>query len=205
MTHQLVIDATIALAITYGDFDLQDEAWALIDELEKSGRLEDGDKFYELCQIRHLKALLLFRQGSVGGAIEVLQKLVNDAKPDQEIQLLHWVRLDLADMLRHRDTLGDKDNARKLFDGVIVAKTSKGDVEAESQTSADHRDVPAPPALAEEALRLARSGKVVEAQEFLDKKQFRWSCESSLWRVAGMPAADTMSMKPPTMLVGIDC
>ena len=196
ITHPLVIDASLRLAITYRDFDLDDDAWDLIDEVEQKGRLEEEDKFYELCQARHLKGLLQFGDGNTDEAILILQRLIIDTDPNKVIRPLHWIRTDLADMLRHRNHPGDGGTASMLFDGVIVAQESRAQQDAH-RGSVGEPDPPQQLELAEKALRLCRSESLSKAQKLLEDEGFRWKSERSLWLIAGMPAADTTVMKPP--------
>lgn len=193
VTHPLIIDASIRLVITYRDFDFEDEAWEEIDNLEEYAQLEEEDKFYELCQTLHLKALLLLGDGNTDEAISILQQLLISTEPEQVIRPLQWVRTDLADMLRYRDHEGDKDTANALFDGVIVDKEPKGGGNGKH----GEPDPPRQLHIAEEALRMCRAEGLSKAEALLDKEGFKWKLESSLWLIFGMPGADTTVMKPP--------
>lgn len=193
ITHPLVIDASLRLAIVYRDFDLEHEAWEVIDRLEDESQLEGKDKFYELCQTQHIKALLLFGDGETDRAISILQSLLINTDPEQVNRPLQWIRLDLADILRYRQKGDDKDTAKALFDGVVVEKGA----DSEHGIKSGEPDPPKQLEIAEKALRLFRKGKMSQAQALLEEEGFEWSRERSLWLPLGMPAADTTVMKPP--------
>lgn len=192
----IVIDPSIRLVIALRDFDLEVEAFDIIDDLEENGNLEKVDRFYELCQVTHLKALLLFDGGEMDKSVEILQAILIEAGAEKNNRPLLWVRLDLADILRYRGRKGDEEAAQSLFDGLLVKKT----VNRPRKGSRDEVDEPDPPRrleIAEKALRTFRKEGLEKAEELLRAENLEWASQKPLWLPLGMPAADTTKMKPP--------
>lgn len=186
------VDPSIFLAIAYRDAGLYEEADKVVEELETKGMLEDEDRFLRLCQVKHLRSLLLFDGGETDCAISLLQGLLIDTDREEINRALTWARVDLASMLRYRDGEGDDQAASSLFDDVVE---SKGE-----HSPGDEPNPPRVLRLAEEALRLVRSGRFDEAEELLRAEDLRWVRERDLWLNPGMPGADTTWMKPPVGL-----
>ncbi|KAL2681116.1 hypothetical protein Neosp_008719 [[Neocosmospora] mangrovei] len=185
-SHFLTIDTALILAATYRDFGMNVRAEKIVDDLELHGELEKKENYFRLCQVRHLRDLLLFKGGDVDQAITLLEALLIEyGHEDSNNRALRWVRLDLAEILRYRSREGDERLASSLFDGIV--------------TDGGGRE-PDPPRwleIAEAALRLVHDGKLDAAEELLRGEKLRWTREEDLWMCLGMPAADTGWMKPP--------
>ncbi|KAK2603415.1 hypothetical protein QQS21_004365 [Conoideocrella luteorostrata] len=186
-------EPAIILAIAYRDFGKNVEAENLVDELLRDADLEDKDRFVLLCQVTHMKSLLLFDRAEVDEAIELLRALLIRTDREQENRPLLWARLDLAVMLRYRDCEGDEGAANSIFQG-IVAEVGRGD------PGGDEPDTPRVLKLAEMAVQLFRNDSLEEASAFLRSEELWWVREADLWLHLGAPAADTREMKPPREL-----
>ena len=195
-------DPSIFLAVAYRDAGMYEEADELVGELETNGMLEDKDRFLRLCQVKHLRSLILFDVGETDNAIELLQGLLIDTDREHINRALTWARLDLASMLRYRDAPGDDQAASSLFDNVVEDK--RGEDSDEELDPGEKLDPPRLLSFAEKALGLVRSGKLDEAESLLQHEDLQWVRERDLWLNPGMPGADTTWMKPPRGLGSSD-
>jgi tetratricopeptide (TPR) repeat protein len=189
ISHLVTLDPAITLAIAYRDFEMYDKADKLVEEVEKAGMLEQEDRFVRLCQVKHLRSLLLFDGGEIDDAINTLQTLLIEVDRERMNRALLWICLDLATMLRHRSNEGDEHAARSLFHDIVE--------DIDSNEPRDEPDGPRLLELAEKAVRLVRDGRLDDANVFLRAERLWWVRESDLWLHLGMPAADTTCMKPP--------
>ncbi|KAJ6439119.1 subtilisin-like serine protease [Purpureocillium lavendulum] len=82
-------DPAIILAITYWHFRLNDKAEMMVQDLETNGNLSDPDRSMRLCQVRNLKALLMFENGQTDEAITLLQDLLSR---HDSCRALLWVK-----------------------------------------------------------------------------------------------------------------
>ncbi|KAF4471724.1 hypothetical protein FALBO_1364 [Fusarium albosuccineum] len=150
ISHFLTLDTALVLSIAYRDFGEHDAAIRIIEELEGHANLEDEENFVRLCQVKHLKSLLLFDRGYLDEPISLLNALLIKTSRESNNRALQWVRLDLAYMMRYRGKGVDERLASSLFDGIVMDK------------SEEHADEPDPPRFlkaAEEALQLVRGGR----------------------------------------------
>jgi tetratricopeptide (TPR) repeat protein len=188
ISHFLTLDTALILAITYRDFWKDDKAAKIIGELEKDAKLDQEQNFVRACQVKHMRALLLFEDGNIDQSIRMLEAFLIEIGSERNNRAVHWIRLDLASMLRYRAGEGDAGLARSLFDGIVTDQTD------------DPEDEPDPPRwleIAEDALKLLRFDKVDQAKKILQDENLRWAREETLWMWLGVPAADTGWMRLP--------
>ncbi|KAJ4122983.1 hypothetical protein NW768_009974 [Fusarium equiseti] len=188
ISHFLTLDTALILAITYRDFGNDDAAAEIIEDLEQNAELDQDQNFVRSCQVKHLKALLLFEGGNLSQPIQMLEELLINVGEERNNRALQWIRLDLAYMVRYRGGEGDGDLASSLFDGIVTDQTN------------DPGGEPDPPRwldIAEKALKLVRFGKTDSANELLRVERLRWAHEETLWMWLGVPAADTGWMRLP--------
>ncbi|KAF9761850.1 hypothetical protein IL306_003658 [Fusarium sp. DS 682] len=188
ISHFLTLDTAIILAITYRDFGKDDESAEIIEELEEHAGLDREQNLVRACQVKHLRALLLFEDGKVDQPIRMLEFLLIETDEKHNNRALQWARLDLAYMLRYRGGEGDEDLASSLFDGIVTDQTNDPD---------DEPDPPRWLEVAEGALKLLRVGNTDGANDLLKKEKLRWAREETLWMWLGVPAADTGWMRLP--------
>ncbi|KAF5678633.1 hypothetical protein FHETE_1185 [Fusarium heterosporum] len=188
ISHFMTLDTALVLAITYRDFWNSDGAAEIIGELERDANLDQEQNFIRSYQVKHMRALLQFEDGNVNQSIRSLEKVLIDVDAKRDNRAVHWIRLDLASMLRYRAGEGDTQLASSLFDGIVTDQTD------------DPGDEPDPPRwlrVAEDALKLLRYDKVKEANKLLLEEKLHWVREETLWMWLGVPAADTGWMRPP--------
>lgn len=188
ISHFLTLDTALVLAITYRDFWKDDKAAELIGELERDAKLDQEQNFVRACQVKHIRALLLFEDGSIDQSIRMLEAFLIEIGSERNNRAVYWIRLDLATMLRYRAGKGDDTLASSLFDGIVTDQTD------------DPEDEPDPPRwleIAEDALKLLRFDRVTEAKKTLEEENLRWAREETLWMWLGVPAADTGWMRLP--------
>ncbi|KAG5657886.1 hypothetical protein KAF25_007919 [Fusarium avenaceum] len=188
ISHFLTLDTALVLAITYRDFWKDDKAAEIIGELERDAKLDQKQNFIRACQVKHMRALLLFEDGNIDQSIRILEAFLIEIGSERNNRAVYWIRLDLATMLRYRAGEGDAALASSLFDGIVVDQTD------------DPEDEPDPPRwleTAEDALKLLRFDKVTEAKKVLQEENLRWAREETLWMWLGVPAADTGWMRLP--------
>jgi hypothetical protein len=188
ISHFLTLDTALVLAITYRDFGNDDAAAEIIEDLEQNAELNQDQNFVRSCQVKHLKALLLFEGGNLAQPIQMLEELLINVGEERNNRALQWIRLDLAYMVRYRGGEGDGDLASSLFDGIVTDQTN------------DPGGEPDPPRwleIAEKVLKLVRFGKTDSANELLRTEKLRWAHEETLWMWLGVPAADTGWMRLP--------
>ncbi|RBR25208.1 uncharacterized protein FIESC28_01943 [Fusarium coffeatum] len=188
ISHFLTLDTALVLAITYRDFGNEDGAADIIEDLEQNAELDQDQNFVRLCQVKHLRALLLFEGGNLAQPIQMLEEFLINVNEERNNRALQWIRLDLAYMIRYRGEEGDEHLACSLFDGIVTDQSNDPDGE------------PDPPRwleIAEKALRLVRFGKTDSANELLRVERLRWAHEETLWMWLGVPAADTGWMRLP--------
>ncbi|RFN52133.1 hypothetical protein FIE12Z_3685 [Fusarium flagelliforme] len=188
ISHFLTLDTALVLAITYRDFGNDDGAAEIIEDLEQNAELDQDQNFVRSCQVKHLKALLLFEGGNLAQPIQMLEELLINVGEERNNRALQWIRLDLAYMVRYRGGEGDGDLASSLFDGIVTDQTN------------DPGGEPDPPRwleIAEKALKLVRFGKTDSANELLRAEKLRWAHEETLWMWLGVPAADTGWIRLP--------
>jgi tetratricopeptide (TPR) repeat protein len=188
ISHFLTLDTALVLAITYRDFWKDEKAAEIIGELERDAKLDQEQNFVRACQVKHMRALLLFEDGNIDQSIRMLEAFLLEIGSERNNRALYWIRLDLATMLRYRAGEGDAGLARSLFDGIVTDQTD------------DPEDEPDPPRwleVAEDALKLLRFDKVNEAKKILEEENLRWAREETLWMWLGVPAADTGWMRLP--------
>ncbi|KAF4996647.1 hypothetical protein FGRMN_4393 [Fusarium graminum] len=193
ISHFMTLDTALVLAITYRDFGNYDGAAKIIGELEREVNLDQEQNFIRSCQVKHVRALLLFEDGNVNQSIRILDKFLIDVDAKRDNRAVHWIRLDLASILRYRAREGDAQLASSLFDGIVTDQADDPD---------DEPDPPRWLRVAEDALKLLRYDKVKEARKLLQEEKLRWVREESLWMWLGVPAADTGWMRPPEGLGG---
>ncbi|KAJ6447172.1 lipase 2 [Purpureocillium lavendulum] len=194
ISHLVTLDPAIILAIAYRDFEMNYAAEDLVEELETHGMLEGQDRFVRYCQVKHLRALLLFDGGETDRAIDLLQGLLIQTDREQNNRALLWVRQDLARMLRYRGRDGDQQAATVVFNGLVCQKSSGDDAWG------DEPDSPRLLHFAEKAVGLVRERKVAEAERLLETEGLQWVREADLWLNMGIPGADTTQMQPPREL-----
>ncbi|KAF4341381.1 hypothetical protein FBEOM_4730 [Fusarium beomiforme] len=148
ISHFLTLDTAIVLAITYRDFGKDDECAEIIQELEEHAGLDREQNRVRSCQVKHLRALLLFENGHLDKPIRMLEALLIQTGEEHNNRALQWVRLDLAYMLRYRGGEGDEGLASSLFDGVVTDLANDPD---------DEPDPPRWLEIAEGALKLLRA------------------------------------------------
>jgi hypothetical protein len=142
-----------------------------------------------------LRALLLIDLGEFENPRRILQAVLDKSAEmgrESNNQALLWVRLTLATILREHN-LGNE--ALMLFDDIV---TEIKESDSTSQNSLDEE--PQPPKLlrvAEEALRLVRSGKSRQSDALLKENGLKWVRNKDFWIESGGPAADTAGMKGP--------
>ncbi|KAF4472625.1 hypothetical protein FALBO_492 [Fusarium albosuccineum] len=187
ISHFMTLDTALVLGIAYRDFGVDEMADKLVEELEKHANLEKEENFVRSCQVKHLRALLLFDGGNIDRAIRLLETLLIETSLENNNRALQWIRLDLAYMLRYRRRDGDEHLASSLFDGIVTDQSDDG----------DEPDPPQWLRVAEKALRLVRRGKGDAAKNLLLDEKLRWAREEDLWMWLGVPPADTGWMKPP--------
>ncbi|KAM0214072.1 hypothetical protein ACHAQI_003692 [Fusarium lateritium] len=195
ISHFLTLDTALVLAITYRDFWKGEKAAEILDELERDANLDQEQNFIRQCQVKHMRALLLFEDGDVNKSIRILETFLIETAGGRDNRALHWIRLDLASMLRYRAGEGDAPLASSLFDGIVTDQSDDPD---------DEPDPPRWLVIAEEALKLLRFDKVSEANKLLQDEKLRWAHEETLWMWLGVPVADTGWMRLPQGL-GSDC
>jgi tetratricopeptide (TPR) repeat protein len=188
ISHFMTLDTALILAITYRDFGNDDEAAEIIQELEEHARLDCDQNFVRACQVKHLRALLLFEDGNLNQPIRLLETLLIETNEAHNNRALQWVRLDLAYMLRYRGGEGDEGLASSLFHGIVTDQTHDPD---------DEPDPPRWLEAAEGALKLLRLGNTQGAKDLLEKEKLHWAREETLWMWLGVPAADTGWMRLP--------
>lgn len=177
-------DVELALARAYHDADLDEKASDIIIKLERT--LLFKPDFARLCQVTHLKANIIYKEGCMDQAIDLLQDIIYQAEEDQCNRALLWVRLDLASMLRQRGNEYDEDQASSNFHNLLTDVS--GDFEP------GFSDQPDPPRILQEtekALKLLRARKPAEARELLKSSELEWRIPSELWLwVAGNHVQD---------------
>jgi tetratricopeptide (TPR) repeat protein len=188
LSHFLTLDTALILAITYRDFGYGSEAAQIIAELEQDENVNQEQNFVRSCQVKHMSAWLLFDGGNIDQAIRKLETFLTELDGKRNNRALHWIRLDLAYMLRYRKGEKDAQSARSLFDGIVT------DLVDDQAMSADSTHCQA---IAERALKLYRFNKVDAAKKLLQEENLRWAQEETLWMWVGVPAADTGWMKLP--------
>ncbi|KAI0893658.1 hypothetical protein F4806DRAFT_475357 [Annulohypoxylon nitens] len=170
------LDIEIILAKTYLEANMIGDAKAIIEEIEIAGTGSLRRHFKRFCQIRHIKGLLLAKDGFATEAIDSLQGVLTEAEQDQDNRALLWIRLDLAMMLRGRNDEGDRYQASANFNNIVK------DVSGNSEPG--FLDEPDPPRLldlAEKALTLVRKGHCSEARLLFDSEHLDWHRPSDLW------------------------
>ncbi|KAK3947908.1 hypothetical protein QBC32DRAFT_352879 [Pseudoneurospora amorphoporcata] len=173
-SNVLRMDIEIKLARTYQEAGMLQEAEDMMGEIEEGGGLQNH--FERYCQVAHIKAKMALARGLVDEAIVMLQQTVVEAEQDQGNRALMWIRLDLATMLRQRNSEGDVEQASSNFDSVLK------DVSGESEPGfPDEPDSPRLLALAEKALKLVRENKYAEVHQLLESEQVDWARPSDLW------------------------
>lgn len=178
VSHMFRLDVEIALAASYHSAGRSQDAMVIIERLE--GKVDFHGLFERACQVTRLKALLLAKEGSTNEAIQLLQNSLIQTEQDQHNRGLLWTRLDLADLLRHRNIEGDEDQASSIFDNIV--RDASGDYEP------GFPDEPDPPrllAVAEKILRLVQARKLGEAGDELETERVNWARPSDLWLVLG--------------------
>jgi tetratricopeptide (TPR) repeat protein len=188
ISHFLTLDTALVLAITYRDFWKNDKAAEIIGELERDAKLDQEQNFIRACQVKHMRALLHFEDGSIDQSIRMLEAFLIEIGSERNNRAVYWIRLDLATMLRYRAGEGDDALASSLFDGIVTDQTD------------DPEDEPDPPRwleIAEDALKLLRLDKVTQAKKILQEENLSWAQEETLWMWLGVPAADTGWMRLP--------
>ncbi|KAF5007691.1 hypothetical protein FDECE_5991 [Fusarium decemcellulare] len=187
ISHFLTLDTALVLSIAYRDFGEHDAAIEIIEEIEGHANLGEEENFVRLCQVKHLKSLLLFDRGYLDEPISLLSALLIKTSRESNNRAPQWVRLGLAFMMRYRVKEDDERLASSLFDGIVKARLAD-----EGEPSP-----PRFPQAAEKALRLVRDGESVEADDLLRRENLRWTHEEDLWMWLGVLPADTGRMKPP--------
>jgi tetratricopeptide (TPR) repeat protein len=168
------LDVEIVLARTYQEAGMSQNATAAIKELEQCGSLRAH--FERVCQVAHIKGLLLASDGCMNEGINCFLEILIQAEEDQNNRALLWIRLDLARLLRQRHDVGDGDLASSIFDNIV--KDVSGDFEP------GFPDEPDPPrllAVAEKALKLVRDQRYDEAQRVLVSEKVDWRRPSDFW------------------------
>ncbi|KAK4223968.1 hypothetical protein QBC38DRAFT_35086 [Podospora fimiseda] len=165
------LDGEFVLAAAYYTAGGRDEeAVEIINEVEPFIKARRFD-FQRQCQLIHLKSLLLVRNNKLDEAIHLLQSTLSEAELDQENRILLWIRLDLAKLLRARNSPGDVEQAAANFDHLV------GDISGEELGAELFPDEPDPPRfwkVAEQALMLIRDRKHVEAKRLLEAEGVEW-------------------------------
>ncbi|KAG9249977.1 uncharacterized protein F5Z01DRAFT_667675 [Emericellopsis atlantica] len=190
-SHLAVIDAALRLVIVYRHFGLADRALKLLVKVNDEGEINQGDKFVQLCQVRHLHSLLLYEGREVSKAIAQLYDFVTCLDPRQTNRAILWALLDLALMMRHRNAPGDAELAHLLFGGLVIPQVDDDDDR--------ERDSDRVLKLAEKALLTFRRESLEEAERLLHEEGMTWSRPEFLWLPLGMPAADTTWIAEPGM------
>ncbi len=155
--HWITVDVAVRLIATYRELGRTDKesskkAWQVVGQLEKEGAIVQH--FSSFCQITHLCSLLAYDDGKVDEAVKLLQTLLDGTAREKTIRWLLWIRLSAAAMLREQHKVVA---ASMLFYGLVRAKNPSAEP-----------DRPRRLIVAEEGLKLCRTGKVGEAQSLLD-------------------------------------
>jgi tetratricopeptide (TPR) repeat protein len=168
------LDVEILLARTYQEAGQIQNATAAIQKLEKNETLPAH--FERLCQVTHIKGLILASDKYMDNAINCLLDILIQAEDDQNNRALLWIRLDLAALLRERNDDGDSDLASSIFGSLV--KDVSGDFEP------GFPEEPDPPRLleaAEKALKFVQAQKYNDAQAVLDSENLDWRRPSDFW------------------------
>jgi len=187
------LDPAIHLIIVCREMGDQNNAKRYVGEISQPGLVDQY--FGRLCQVEHLRALLLIDLGEFENPRKILQAVLDKSAEmgrESNNQALLWVRLTLATILREHNRA---DEASMLFDDIV---TEIKESDSTSQNSLDEE--PQPPKLlriAEEALRLVRSGKSRQSDALLKENGLKWVRDKDFWIESGGPAADTARMKGP--------
>lgn len=170
------LDTEIALAFSYLAGNRDQDAKAIVEEIEQTVNLVRSDLFERACLFYHLKGILLAKEGSINQAINLLQNTLIQVDLDQNNRALLWIRLDLADLLCDRGSEGDGDQASSNFDRIVRCISD----DSEPRIS-DEPDSPRILAVAERVLRLVRARKYGEALKVLESEQVEWMRPSDFW------------------------
>ncbi|TPX12654.1 uncharacterized protein E0L32_000831 [Thyridium curvatum] len=196
-----VMDWAIARMIAFRDFGQPEEALDILRELDERGQVY---RFFDrVCQVTHLRALLLHDKEQADEAIDLLQGLVISTDRALYKRGLMWILLDLAVMLRERGRPGDEKQAAANFDHIVKARGSDLDVSMLRSTrqiwdgGGHEPDPPRLLRLAEQALQLMRDRKFDQVDNLFREENIDWVRPEDLWHWTGGPAADTAWMKPP--------
>ena len=186
------MDAAISLVVAYRDFDMPQDAYSMLEKLDKEG--ETHNHFDRHCQVIHLRALLQLDEGNLDEAIDTLQGLLIQTDRECYSWPLMWVMIDLALLLRKRNKDGDKEQAAINFNNILV------DSRHEDATDVGPEPDPDPPRLlrlAEEALLLVRNRELPKLKELFETEKVRWYRPKDIFVIFGAPAADTAWMRGP--------
>jgi tetratricopeptide (TPR) repeat protein len=208
LTNFELMDCVISLLIAYRDFGMRDEALKTVEILDNEANVEN--LFDRYCQVTHLRALLLWDDGDVSGAISILQSLVVETDRSKYNRSFMWVLLDLALLLRARDEHGDKEQAASNFDNILFERSSPNSnintlkLDCACTGGILEPDPPRLLKLAEQALTLLRKKKFDDITKLFEREQVGWFRQEDIWLSYGAPAADTAVMrglfKPTTNL-----
>jgi tetratricopeptide (TPR) repeat protein len=187
------VDTVIHLIILCRERGKPEEAWKHIEFVSQPGILE---RYFErLCQVAHLKALLLIDAGKSEEATDVLRAILNrgyERGRESNNRSLLWVRLTQSTILREE---GKNDEASELFEDIVMSTKEE---DSDSAPSLDGEpQSPKVLDLAEKALRLVRDRMESEAEALLRDNELMWKRENDFWIPSGGPAADTGWMKGP--------
>lgn len=187
------MDIAISLLIAYRDFEIRDDALAMLERLDKEANVKQF--FDRFCQVNHIRGLLYYDDGDVNRAISLLQGIVIDADREEYNRALLWIIVDLAILLRRRGKEGDEKQAESNFDHIL--RDLRFDETSLHENGDPEPDPPRLLKLAETALTLTRRREFDEVRDLFEQEKVDWYHEEDLWISFGAPAADTTSMKAP--------
>lgn len=190
------VDSGIQLVLSYRDMHKTDSAIELLDVIDKSSVFKDD--FERFCQVVHIRALAQFDKGAYREPVQKLTMLIDQTvgeMREKNNRECLWIRITLADALRHR---GNDGEALMLFSELVKPIHEEPDLQPESPSLDDEPETTGQLWVAEQALRLVRKADVNGAQKLLEENGLKWARPKDFWISPGGPITDTAVIRVVT-------
>lgn len=189
LTVEVTVDSGLQLALLHREMGQTIEAEALLDLVSQHGIADQC--FERVCQVAHLRALLLIDRREITAACHALRNILAVAASkgrEANNRALLWIRLMLADLLRQQQTA--EEAILSLFCDLVIERSGRDSTSNSDETAERLR-------VTERYLRLVREAECDTAENYLTEHNLECSRPKDFWIIFGGEITDTAWINEP--------